>query len=117
MTNPPTETAELLRLLDDPQGQAQFMLSRLDEAQREFIVRMKPHLRHQRVSKRDHEAVWPGVQTGAEWPDQFWFGGGCAYYPAGRPPIGNRRSRYSFRFNEAGLLIRTALEARTTEEE
>jgi hypothetical protein len=102
---------EPFRLLDDPAGQAAFMLPRLNDAQREFITRMKPHTRSQRVSQRDYDRVWPGVETGVDWPWQFWFGGLRAYFPAGRLPLGNKRCSYSFCFSEAGLLVRDALAA------
>lgn len=100
---------EPYQLLDDPQAQAAFMLPRLNEAQREFIARAKPTLGRQRVKKRDHERVWPGIETGEDWPDQFWFGGGQACYPAGRRPDGNKRASFFFRFNAAGLLLRAML--------
>lgn len=106
--------AGLHTLLDDPAGQAAFMLPRLDEAQRNLIVSLKPTTASQRVSRRAFDAVWPGVKTGQEWPDQFWFAGGCAHYPAGRPPIGNKRSSYSFHLNEAGLLVREMLLTRAS---
>lgn len=99
------------QMLDDPQAQAEFMLPRLNDAQRDFIIRAKPTLDRQRIKKRDHVRVWPGVETGEEWPDQFWFGTGEAHFPAGRPPLGNKRCSYFFTFTKAGLLLHEAIKA------
>lgn len=84
-------------------GRAQIILGLLNQWQRDFILKMKPHDRDQRMSKADWHFVDPCVDLDpGEWPNTYWFGGMRAAWPA-------KRCRRTFRFNAVGLEVRAHL--------
>jgi len=98
----------------DPAYEAALMLPRLDAEQRDFILRARPHRRDQRLSAKDWHTVFPGIDL-CDWPPYtIWFGGMRAHSGAGQ-----KGWKRTFRFNEAGLLLRAAIamEARSVETE
>ena len=79
------------------------ILSRLNAAQRDFILRMEPTLEPQDMT----EADWDNVECGVDnvegvWPWTLWFGGM-------RLAFQGEQTTITFRFNETGLRIRTKL--------
>jgi hypothetical protein len=88
----------------DAQYEASLMLPRLDAAQREFIMRAKPHKRDQRLSAADWNAVECCTEL-SDWPPyRLWFGGMRAVSGAGQ-----KGWKRTFRFNDAGLILRAAI--------
>ena len=84
---------------------------KLTEAQREFILRMKPHARERNISSADWDQIEPCVEIendGPYWPDTIWFGGMRLTWP-------NNRAKRTFCFNELGLAVRAHLLSRDTE--
>jgi hypothetical protein len=88
----------------DPFYEASLMLPRLTEAQRDFIMRAKPHRRDQRLTKADWDAVECSVELMDYPPYNIWFGGMRAISGAGR-----KGWTRTFRFNVAGLMLRNAV--------
>jgi hypothetical protein len=79
------------------------LLTNLDRAQRNFIVRMKPHREPQVISKRDWDDVEPCVDIGDGYPDTYWFGGMRLTWPGGG------RAKRVFQFNDCGIQVRAIL--------
>lgn len=84
-------------------GPVEILLDNLNDRQRAFILKMKPHAQSQRMSATDWESVDACIDLGDEfWPSTYWFGGMRLTWV-------NGRATRTFCFNADGLDVRAAI--------